>query len=51
MNMDKASFEAFKAQGYNRIPVVREILADTDTPLSFNSDDAVPRKLAIQLRA
>jgi len=32
--MDKASFEAFKAQGYNRIPVVREILADTDTPLS-----------------
>lgn len=34
MNMDKVSFEAFKAQGYNRIPVVREILADTDTPLS-----------------
>ncbi len=34
MNMDKASFDAFKAQGYNRIPVVREILADTDTPLS-----------------
>jgi anthranilate synthase component 1 len=34
MNMDKTSFDAFKAQGYNRIPVVREILADTDTPLS-----------------
>ena len=34
MNTDIASFEAFKAQGFNRIPVVREVLADTDTPLS-----------------
>lgn len=34
MSMDKASFEAFKQQGFNRIPVVREVLADTDTPLS-----------------
>lgn len=34
MNMDKATFESFKQQGYNRIPVVREVLADTDTPLS-----------------
>lgn len=32
--MDKATFESFKQQGYNRIPVVREVLADTDTPLS-----------------
>lgn len=34
MNMDRANFESFKSQGYNRIPVVREVLADTDTPLS-----------------
>jgi anthranilate synthase component 1 len=34
MNMDRATFESFKSQGYNRIPVVREVLADTDTPLS-----------------
>ena len=27
-------FDAFAAQGYNRIPVVREILSDLDTPLS-----------------
>ena len=27
-------FAALAAQGYNRIPVVREILADLDTPLS-----------------
>jgi len=28
------TFEQFAAQGYNRIPVVREVLADLDTPLS-----------------
>ena len=27
-------FDALAAQGYNRIPVVREILSDLDTPLS-----------------
>jgi len=27
-------FAAFAAQGYNRIPVVREVLSDLDTPLS-----------------
>ena len=32
--MDPQRFDAFKAQGYNRIPVVKEILADLDTPLS-----------------
>src|SRR5215469_11382089 len=32
--MDPQRFEALKAQGYNRIPVVKEILADLDTPLS-----------------
>jgi len=28
------TFEKFAAKGYNRIPVVREVLADLDTPLS-----------------
>src|SRR4029077_45784 len=27
-------FAALAAQGYNRIPVVREVLSDLDTPLS-----------------
>jgi anthranilate synthase component 1 len=27
-------FDAFAAKGYNRIPLVREVLADLDTPLS-----------------
>ena len=32
--MDSKRFDALKAAGYNRIPVVKEILADLDTPLS-----------------
>ncbi|HEU5398153.1 MAG TPA: anthranilate synthase component I [Gammaproteobacteria bacterium] len=32
--MDQKRFDALKAAGYNRIPVVKEILADLDTPLS-----------------
>jgi anthranilate synthase component 1 len=32
MNVEK--FNALKAEGYNRIPVMREVLADLDTPLS-----------------
>ncbi|HEV2112146.1 MAG TPA: anthranilate synthase component I [Gammaproteobacteria bacterium] len=32
--MDPKRFDALKAAGYNRIPVVKEILADLDTPLS-----------------
>ncbi|HEX7965358.1 MAG TPA: anthranilate synthase component I [Gammaproteobacteria bacterium] len=32
--MDQQRFDALKAAGYNRIPVVRELLADLDTPLS-----------------
>ncbi|HET7175085.1 MAG TPA: anthranilate synthase component I [Gammaproteobacteria bacterium] len=32
--MDPQRFDALKATGYNRIPVVKEILADLDTPLS-----------------
>src|SRR5690242_8535609 len=32
--MDPQRFDALKAAGYNRIPVVREVLADLDTPLS-----------------
>jgi len=32
--LDKKSFDALIALGYNRIPLVREIMADLDTPLS-----------------
>ncbi len=32
--MTPAEFEAYARQGYNRIPLSREILADFDTPLS-----------------
>ncbi len=32
--MDRAEFQRLVDQGYNRIPVHREILADLDTPLS-----------------
>jgi anthranilate synthase component 1 len=32
--MKKSQFNQFVNQGYNRIPVYRELLADLDTPLS-----------------
>jgi anthranilate synthase component 1 len=32
--MKQAQFEHLASQGYNRIPVAREVLADLDTPLS-----------------
>jgi len=32
--MDKQTFEQLRAEGYNRVPVYREVLADLDTPLS-----------------
>ncbi len=32
--MNPAQFQQLAAQGFNRIPVVREVLADLDTPLS-----------------
>ena len=32
--MDRDVFEQLKAEGYNRIPVYRSVLADLDTPLS-----------------
>jgi anthranilate synthase component 1 len=32
--MTREQFQALSAQGYNRIPVMREVLADLDTPLS-----------------
>ncbi|HEY1992367.1 MAG TPA: anthranilate synthase component I, partial [Gammaproteobacteria bacterium] len=32
--MDQQRYDAFQAAGYTRIPVVREVLADLDTPLS-----------------
>jgi anthranilate synthase component 1 len=32
--MDKQTFDQLKSEGYNRVPVYREVLADLDTPLS-----------------
>jgi anthranilate synthase component 1 len=32
--MNQAQFEQLAQQGYNRIPIAREVLADLDTPLS-----------------
>ena len=32
--MNQTEFNAYIAQGYNRIPLMREVLADLDTPLS-----------------
>ena len=32
--MDISRFQALAAEGYNRIPLMREVLADLDTPLS-----------------
>src|SRR5690554_2957757 len=32
--MTPEQFSAFAAQGYNRIPVTRQVLADLDTPLT-----------------
>lgn len=32
--MNSEQFAQLAAQGYNRIPVMREVLADLDTPLS-----------------
>ena len=34
MTMTREEFDALAAEGYNRIPVMREVLADLDTPLS-----------------
>jgi len=34
MNINAQQFQQLAAEGYNRIPVVQEILADLDTPLS-----------------
>ena len=32
--MTPERFQALASQGYNRIPVMREVIADLDTPLS-----------------
>lgn len=32
--MNQTQFQSLADQGYNRIPIVREVLADTETPLS-----------------
>ncbi len=34
MSSSKAEFDSYAAKGFNRIPLMREVLADLDTPLS-----------------
>ncbi|HLF22358.1 MAG TPA: anthranilate synthase component I [Burkholderiales bacterium] len=34
MFLPRSEFDCYRRQGFNRIPVVREVLADLDTPLS-----------------
>src|SRR5438552_15028233 len=34
MSLTKTEFDKYHAQGFNRIPLMREVLADLDTPLS-----------------
>ena len=34
MSSNKQAFDQYAAQGFNRIPLMREVLADLDTPLS-----------------
>ncbi|MHB8716259.1 MAG: anthranilate synthase component I [Sulfuricaulis sp.] len=34
MSLSKKDFDNYTAQGFNRIPLMREVLADLDTPLS-----------------
>jgi len=34
MSLSKAEFKNYQTQGFNRIPLMREVLADLDTPLS-----------------
>ena len=33
-SLSKSQFESYLAEGYDRVPLVREVLADLDTPLS-----------------
>ena len=35
MLLTQSEFNQFAQQGYNRIPVVHEVLADLDTPVSI----------------
>ena len=34
MSLSKAEFDKYASQGFNRIPLMREVLADLGTPLS-----------------
>ena len=34
ISLSKSQFESYIADGYDRVPIVREVLADLDTPLS-----------------
>jgi len=32
--MNRVDYQRYRAEGYNRIPLAREVLADLDTPVS-----------------
>ena len=32
--MDRAEYQRYRQEGYNRIPLTREVLADLETPVS-----------------
>ena len=47
--MDAQQFQAFATEGYNRIPVTRTVLADTETPVStYNKLAHGPRSFLLE---
>lgn len=47
--MDEQKFNSLVKEGYNRIPLMREVLADLDTPLKYLSQ-AGQRALFLPVR-
>ena len=47
--MDRQQFQTYAAEGYNRIPVTRTVLADTETPVStYNKLARGPRSFLLE---
>ena len=47
--MDRQQFQIYAAEGYNRIPVTRTVLADTETPVStYNKLARGPRSFLLE---
>ena len=44
----ESNFKKLAAQGYNRIPLIRQVLADFDTPLStYKKISSAPYSLSL----